>query len=667
MTINKYNIIRNKPIVSQNRIKARHADLVTCKQLCDSFDECHGFMHDEINHTCDFYGSDIQVDTYQHYGHMASYLKEGAYQENEEDLNKFIERGIDMIEINGLRLEESLSKMRQFNKKVFESMFSTKYHLKWNSHKSETSNYFRKDNMILNVDYKNADPVKNYHLPEEVSNDAIELYKVIRNSDVDLLRLLLIHDVIIVLWDRFTSDEKNEAIERFKKYHDELLGLLSESLRLLTYLKTYRRYIQVRQKLEKMQNSIFPLANDIAETYKSLKEDQYILPAQIITAKLQRSQESLEKIEGNMYPLQIFQGEIFSLDFKLLPDYDIKRLQKLNNMIVMLFAKSRNKYNKILSLLDMEIPKLLEEQSTENKNKRILRMGMYGEFYKRMKSIILADTKKYTLFTNNNTSINTDAYNVNDTNNDLNSLVEIPEQLKLLKTKTHDKIANIEENEEIPFVKEDKDINPPTNSPPKIKQKPVQKPIIDNTVSTPQISEQNSNSNPNPPIITFDDDNNVSVNNENVDVETLSNTLNNPNTIEVDIPNNLTSLTEENEEEKESVAKTITLISINKKYEFYIVKDYPAINFSSNYNDDTVMSNKNQLMRSLIDKKRNDFPIISNSNSKKMLQIKTPKKKICRYDYSYTENRDFTKMIQYMSYFAIIIILIFATKKLIRE
>jgi hypothetical protein len=308
------------------------ANVETCKQYCDSFDECNGFSHDQMQQKCVFYGPRRSINLDLHYGHMASYLKTCR----KLPIQERISQSKTIIETLLKSFEKSNTQKLNENRKILESVDSKSYN-GFNDAVVNPSVNYERNNVVLNVEYKDAAPVKNYSSITAIDADADVLIDTINTSWVDYAKVQEAHDILTTIYDDLPQEDAEEYnTEIVNNFKSSKMVILQASM-LLETLREYKKVLMVKQLFTKMQNELIKYANDLAVTVEAINNTS--IP-QVINAKKSRAQESFDFIINQLELFRNIQGIALSINHSKVPSRDITIINNYNKTIVNKFTSS---------------------------------------------------------------------------------------------------------------------------------------------------------------------------------------------------------------------------------------------------------------------------------------------------------------------------------------
>jgi len=315
------------------------ANVEMCKKYCDSFDECNGFSHDQMTGNCVFYGPQRSIDLDKHYGHMASYLKTCSKLSKVDQ----IAQSKTIIESLLKSFDKSNTEKLNENRKILESVDSKKYH-KFNDDVVNSSVNYERTNGVLNVEYKDASPVKNYSSISAIDSDANKLINTINTSWIDYAKVQEAHDLLTTIYDDLpVEDAKTYAIEIDNNMKSSKLVIQQASM-LLDILKEYKKVLMVKQLMIKMKNELNKYENDLAVSVDSIINTS--IP-QVIAAKKSRAEESFKHIIDQLELFRNLQGIALTINHEKVPARDITIIYNINKTVVNIFTTSIENSTKI--------------------------------------------------------------------------------------------------------------------------------------------------------------------------------------------------------------------------------------------------------------------------------------------------------------------------------
>ena len=342
------NMIYRGPAEASIKVK----DFNTCKMMCDKFDDCKGFTHEQIGNICHFYGPRDTVDMSYHFGHMATFLKSKKH----EDPVVFFDEGVSRMNKALETFFESLHEKEYLSEKVANRIEAIDFHDKVRVNTDPDTKYLS-SNRILNAEFSDADPVKNYSSLEEIDQDIIQLREHLYNAWNDYLSLRIAHDILVIIHDQMSNEDKEYYISKIQSGSEKSKNVIRNESVLAQKLEKYKNFVSAKKTLRAIKNEIEHPANDIQVTHDEVIRNSTDLVPQVIRSKYERMMDSMNHINTLSQSLQTAQGQLVSLDFEHIPKHDIKYLQHMNDEIVRKIAESR-KY-----LVDMK-----EHLGMPNKN-----------------------------------------------------------------------------------------------------------------------------------------------------------------------------------------------------------------------------------------------------------------------------------------------------------
>lgn len=341
-------------------IKTNNVDV--CKQMCDRFDDCSGFTHDQIDNSCSFYteiknsGKNIN-DTY-HFGHMAAFLKKSSTMPKKE----FIPFAVNRIENSILLVNESLAKKSKFNYKIKGRVWSDAARKLYadtdycpDDYRCETGDYqinnyridnYRTDAPSMNVQMKNAMPELNYSSVQQINADIISLNDALESLTLDYEHALTANDTLIAAYDYLPGSVSADYTEQILELKNKLEICNEQIIYLLSVLEEYKYFVLLRRILHELNKEIISPANDTIQTAQAIIKNFGILPDSSLRAMMDRLDDSYDKVLIVLSKIAKVQKTIlFKYDLMAIPIPDRKFLIKFNNRIVEMIYSAVEIYN----------------------------------------------------------------------------------------------------------------------------------------------------------------------------------------------------------------------------------------------------------------------------------------------------------------------------------
>lgn len=349
---NTYNTIDNRILYGgpSKTLKVSNVDM--CKRLCDRFDDCKGFTHEQIGDICQFYGPAAKLRLDYHVGHMAAFLKSGESQ----DPYDFFREAINRIEVALNMYDEAESAKREFNYYIRRKISAKESHEKGELYNNAKRNYTIL-NPITNVSYKNSTPETSYNSIDEINFDMYQLSENYSTSALDFENILTAHDTLVIIFDQLESQIANDYVEHISQAVESARLIIDQQKFLLKIMNNYKYFILLKKILNELHGELDSSVNEIVETGNGLLKNFVTLTPQAIKAKHERIEEQYQILMGRTQKIKKMQQILFKFDETQIGKYDQNMLIKENNDLIESVFSAMEMYSYLHESLAMSTKK----------------------------------------------------------------------------------------------------------------------------------------------------------------------------------------------------------------------------------------------------------------------------------------------------------------------